>query len=161
MAISLIHLTPQSWDEKPPHGKPRRLNLSNELWWKLSYAFSLRQHETKWNHLETSWKVCQILTECAWNFDVWNKCTLITVKSRIKTGDRQIWAVSRFHTKTGLALQTPSYPTPCVPSCSEMKETHLVELCGNYAIIKRGSLPKGFSHTPVSGGAVTTVGLGM
>lgn len=40
-------------------------------------------------------------------------------------------------------------------------ETHLVELCGNYAILKRGSLPKGFSHTPVSGGAVTTVGLGM
>lgn len=45
---------------------------------------------------ETSWKVGQILTECAWNFDVWNKPTLITVKSRIKTGDHHIGAISRF-----------------------------------------------------------------
>lgn len=61
---------------------------------------------------ETSWKVGQILTECAWNVDVWNKPTLITVKSRIKTGDHHIGAVSPFRTKTGWVLQHPTPPHP-------------------------------------------------
>lgn len=70
-----------------------------------------------------------------------------------------MWVVSpSFPHQNRLGSAAP-HPTP-PSSFLETEETHLIELCGNYTIIKYGSLLKGFSYAPVLGGtAITVLGL--